>query len=207
MADERDNPNPDAPETVWAPWRLRYLESFVEDEHNADMKPDSPSASGQAPGGGAGSGPRGADPVSFFADYWARPEDDVANHVIARTAHGMILLNRYPYANGHLLVALGEARPRLLDYDGEQRADFWRLVDTATDLMERTLAPQGVNMGVNQGRAAGAGIPTHLHAHLVPRWGGDVNFITIVGQIRVVPGALDAMADRYRAVWGTMRGR
>src|SRR5262245_65250801 len=87
------------------------------------------------------------------------------------------MLNAYPYANGHLLVALGEARPTLLDYTPEQRAALWRLVETATDLMQRALEPQGINFGINQGRAAGAGVPQHLHAHLVPRWGGDVNFM------------------------------
>ena len=116
----------------------------------------------------------------------------------------MILLNGFPYANGHLLVALGDGRPRLLDYEPEQRAELWRLVDLAADLIERTLEPQGVNIGINQGRAAGAGIPGHLHAHLVPRWGGDVNFITTIGQIRVAPSSLDAMADRYRKVIGSM---
>ncbi len=116
----------------------------------------------------------------------------------------MVMLNKYPYANGHLLVALGEARPRLVDYDASQRAALWSLVDLAADLMERTLHPQGINIGVNQGRAAGAGVPGHLHAHLVPRWNGDVNFITVVGQIRVIPAALEAMAERYRSVWATI---
>lgn len=121
-----------------------------------------------------------------------------------RTPVGMVMLNKYPYANGHLLVALGEARPRLVDYDASQRAALWSLVDLAADLMERTLHPQGINIGVNQGRAAGAGVPGHLHAHLVPRWNGDVNFITVVGQIRVIPAALEAMAERYRSVWATI---
>lgn len=116
----------------------------------------------------------------------------------------MVMLNKYPYANGHLLVALGEARPRLVDYDAGLRAALWSMVDLAAELMERTLRPQGINIGVNQGRAAGAGVPGHLHAHLVPRWHGDVNFITVVGQIRVIPAALEAMLERYRAVWTEM---
>lgn len=111
----------------------------------------------------------------------------------------MILLNAYPYSNGHLLVALGTPRPGLLDYDPDQRAALWRLVDLAMLMMQRALEPQGVNVGLNQGRAAGAGVPQHLHVHLVPRWTGDVNFITAVGQIRVVPSALEQMASRYRA--------
>ena len=115
-----------------------------------------------------------------------------------RTGEGMILLNAYPYANGHLLVALGEGRPTLMDYSPEQRAALWRLVDAASGLMQDALEPQGINIGINQGRAAGAGVPGHLHVHLVPRWSGDVNFITTVGQIRVIPSALEQMAQRYR---------
>jgi ATP adenylyltransferase len=74
----------------------------------------------------------------------------------------------------------------------------------ANDLMQRTLEPQGVNIGINQGRAAGAGVPQHVHVHLVPRWGGDVNFMEVVGQVRVIPSSLEAMAGRYRRMWATL---
>ena len=135
----------------------------------------------------------------FLQSYWEHPDQDAVNHVIDRSDAGMILLNRYPYANGHLLIALGEPRPTLLDYDEAQRASFWSLVDRAVDLAHRTLHPQGVNIGVNEGRAAGAGVPHHLHAHVVPRWSGDTNFMSVVGDLRVIPDSLEAMARRYRA--------
>lgn len=138
---------------------------------------------------------------SFLIDYWSAPQRDAQNHVIVRTLDGLILLNGFPYASGHLLVALGEARPALMDYSPPQRAALWRLVDCAADLITRTLEPQGINIGVNQGRAAGAGVPGHLHVHLVPRWGGDTNFITVVGQVRIIPASLDTMAERYRKTW------
>lgn len=170
---------PQGPKALQAPWRLEYLERLGKAEKT--------------------SGPPKPGSGSFLADFWAAPDLDQPNLVIFRDAHGMILLNRYPYANGHLLVALGEARPTLLDYDPPQRAALWRLVEIATDLMQRTLEPQGINFGINQGRAAGAGVPQHLHAHLVPRWGGDSNFIDVVGGIRVIPGSLDAMWQRYAA--------
>ncbi len=142
---------------------------------------------------------------SFLAEYWTAPASDVKNHVIVRTGDGMILLNGFPYASGHLLVALGEARPTLLDYTPAHRAALWRLVDCAADLITRTLEPQGINIGVNQGRAAGAGVPGHLHVHLVPRWGGDTNFITVVGQVRIIPASLETMAERYRKTWEQIR--
>lgn len=153
----------------------------------------------------AKAGHDGAPAGSFLGQYWASPEEDTPNHVIARPevngVGGMILLNRYPYANGHLLVALGEGRPRLLEYSAQQRSALWAMVDRAVELVEAALNPQGVNIGVNQGRAAGAGVPMHLHAHVVPRWTGDVNFIDTVGNIRVIPSALDAMAERFRQAW------
>ncbi len=176
------------PDAIHAPWRMEYLQSLSEAE--AAMV-----------GTGEAKSAAQADSGSFIRDYWLAPDQDVTNHVIVRAGGGMILLNKYPYANGHLLVALGEARPTLLDYDPSQRAQLWKLTELATDLMESALSPQGVNIGINQGRAAGAGIPGHLHVHLVPRWAGDVNFISTVGQIRVIPSSLDAMAKQYRSVW------
>lgn len=182
------------PDAIWAPWRLEYLESIEDEDAGPGSTPTPPKAAAPAD-------PPPPTPC-FLETYWAHPELDREHHVILRDGHGMVLLNRYPYANGHLLVALGEGRPRLLDYTPGQRSALWSLVETATDLMERALDPQGVNIGINQGRAAGAGIPGHLHVHLVPRWGGDVNFISTIGQVRVIPGSLDVMAERYRRVLG-----
>jgi len=176
-------PNPDpvtappGPHPLHAPWRSSYVESIAD-------------ASSEPSGG------------CFLSAYWARPEDDDRNLVVMRTDRGMIILNRYPYAGGHLLVALGEGRPRLLDYEPSDRAALWSLVDRAADLVERTLDPQGLNIGINQGRAAGAGVPQHLHVHVVPRWGGDVNFMASVGQVRVIPVSLETMLARYRATLG-----
>ncbi len=163
-----------------APWRMAYLESLEEEDRAMRQ--------------------RAADKAGrcFLREYWLHPESDEANHVVHRDETGMILLNKYPYANGHLLVALGESRPALMDYEPEQRAALWVLVEIATDLVQRALEPQGINIGVNQGRAAGAGVPEHLHVHVVPRWGGDTNFITVVGRVRVMPTSLEAMAARYR---------
>ncbi len=147
----------------------------------------------------------------FLRDYWLHPERDEQDHVIVRTGTeatgrgGLIMLNRYPYANGHLLVCLGKGRSRIHDYDDAQRAELWSLVDLAVDLCERTLEPQGVNVGVNQGAAAGAGVPEHVHAHVVPRWSGDVNFMSVCANIRVIPSALEDMARRYREVWKSIR--
>jgi ATP adenylyltransferase len=163
---------------LWAPWRMSYL-------RDAD----------QAQRAGAS-----ATANQFLAEYWKQPERDQANHVVHRDGHGLVLLNRYPYANGHLMAALGVPRPTLRDYADDQRAALWRLVEFAADLIERALNPQGINIGINQGKAAGAGVPEHLHVHLVPRWAGDTNFMTVVGGVRVIPDSLEAMAAQFRAM-------
>ncbi|MGQ0629370.1 MAG: HIT family protein [Phycisphaerales bacterium] len=172
------------PKLLQAPWRMDYLDGLKADASKPMPRPESAGC--------------------FLGDYWRSPDLDATNHVIVRSALGMVLLNAFPYANGHLLVALGEGKPRLLDYSDTERAHLWRLTDLAMDLVEHALSPQGVNVGVNQGRAAGAGVPGHLHVHLVPRWGGDVNFITTVARVRVIPSSLQAMAERYRAAWATI---
>lgn len=178
------NPSRAGPSRLDAPWRLAYIEAIGKAKERDDRAKDGRESK---PGSGC-----------FIRDYWLTPEDDEANNVVHRAAQGMVFLNAYPYASGHLLVALGESRPRLLDYAPAQRAALWELVDLATALMERVLEPHGINIGVNQGQAAGAGVPGHVHVHLVPRWNGDVNFMTTVGDVRVLPGALGAMARRYR---------
>lgn len=182
---------PDTPHTagqpaLFAPWRLQYLEALDKNEK----------ASGGPPQSGSG---------SFLLDAWNHPERDEASHVVVRTHDGLILLNAYPYANGHLLVALGDPRPTLLDYEPAQRDALWHLVELAADLMLRALEPQGVNIGINQGRAAGAGVPQHMHVHLVPRWVGDTNMMEVIGRVCVIPASLEAMAVRYRAAWEKLK--
>lgn len=163
---------------IWAPWRMAYLRSLKGQETDANELD--------------------ATKGNFFRLYWLNPDRDVENHVVHRNGAGLILLNRYPYANGHLLIALGEPAPTLLEYDEQQRAAFWSLLEDACRLVRHAFNPQGLNLGINIGEAAGAGIPEHLHAHVVPRWGGDTNFMTVVGDLRVAPDALESVAAAYR---------
>lgn len=167
--------------SLWAPWRLAYIRAL---ESQADAAKASPPAGNP----------------NFLADYWAHPERDQAQHVVHRDARGMVLLNRYPYTNGHLLVALGEPQPTIDRYAPADRAHFWRLMELAMDLCEHAFAPQGMNVGINLGRAAGAGLPEHLHGHVVPRWNGDTNFMSVLGATRMIPDALERTFDAYRAV-------
>ncbi len=172
-------------QSIWAPWRMAYLRSL-------DDRASSERAAGEA------------SSTNFLRHYWEHPELDAVHHVVHRNDDGMILLNRYPYSNGHLMVALGDPRPALLEYDAAQRAQLWQLVDLAALLVRRTLNPQGLNIGVNEGRAAGAGVPEHLHVHLVPRWSGDVNFMAAIGGLRMIPDSLEAAHAAYARTLATL---
>ncbi|MDG2021782.1 MAG: HIT domain-containing protein [Phycisphaerales bacterium] len=164
---------------LWAPWRMTYLREL--ERRRAEIPDGEPTL------------------ADFITHAWENPDLDEESLVIHRSEKGLLMLNRFPYANGHLLAALGVAKPRLLDHTPDERAAFWGLVDLGVDLVERVFQPHGVNMGVNQGDAAGAGLPQHLHAHVVPRWSGDVNFMSAVAGVRVVPESLESVADRFRA--------
>lgn len=165
---------------LWAPWRMAYLREL--ERRRATLGDDRPPLE------------------DFIRHAWEHPELDESSHVVHRNDVGLIMLNRFPYSNGHLLVALGEARSRLLDHTPDEQAALWRLVGVGVDLVERAFEPHGVNIGVNQGDAAGAGLPQHLHVHIVPRWSGDVNFMSAVGDVRVIPDDLREVASRYRAL-------
>ncbi len=106
------------------------------------------------------------------------------------------MLNRYPYNNGHLLVAPRVHRGTLADLEGEELIEPVRVVRRMTILLDRMLRPQGYNVGLNQGKSAGAGLPGHLHWHIVPRWDGDTNFMPILGETKVIVESLDSFYDR-----------
>jgi ATP adenylyltransferase len=111
--------------------------------------------------------------------------------ILLRDERGMLLLNRYPYTNGHLLVAPATHVADLSDLNASQRAGLMELAELGNRLLRRAIHCQGVNIGMNLGHAAGAGVPGHLHLHIVPRWHGDTNFMQVVGEVRVIPQALE----------------
>jgi ATP adenylyltransferase len=130
-----------------------------------------------------------------------RDAEDPQRLVVHLTDHHLVMLNRHPYANGHLLLAPrqhvadpGEGAP-------EARAELWPLALLARRVLSRAYRPDGFNLGMNLGRAAGAGVPDHYHFHVVPRWRGDTNFMTVVGNLRLVPEELSATRERLRALF------
>ncbi|MFW6218095.1 MAG: HIT family protein [Verrucomicrobiota bacterium] len=123
-------------------------------------------------------------------------KDDRSEYLLYRGKHGYILMNRYPYNAGHLLVLPYREVAALEDLEREERHELMDLIVKAQRLLTRALKPDGFNTGFNFGKAAGAGVPRHLHCHVVPRWDGDTNFMPVIGDTRVLPDSLDAMWER-----------
>jgi ATP adenylyltransferase len=125
--------------------------------------------------------------------------DDRQSLVVYRGTRAFLILNAYPYASGHLMAALVRHGGGLLEADGQEMAEAMALVQRGMRALAATYRPDGFNVGVNEGRVAGAGVPEHLHVHVVPRWNGDTNFMPVVGDTRVLPEALEVTYDRLAA--------
>jgi ATP adenylyltransferase len=152
---------------LWAPWRLSYIVTTKDHES-----------------GGC-----------FLCRYAADPRADCENLVVARGKRTLTVLNRYPYNNGHLLVAPLAHKGGLEDLDDEELLEGMQALQTMTGLIRRRMSAEGFNLGLNIGRIAGAGLPGHLHWHLVPRWGGDTNFMPVLSNINVIPQSLEALYE------------
>ena len=136
-----------------------------------------------------------------------RPGDDVARLVLARRPRAFLMLNSFPYNSGHLMVAVSRHAGSLSALTAAERHDVWELCATAERLLERVYRPDGLNVGINLGRVAGAGVDGHLHVHLVPRWSGDTNFMVTVGETKVLPEDLGDSYRRLAAGLGRARKR
>ncbi|MEM6329453.1 MAG: HIT domain-containing protein [Planctomycetota bacterium] len=166
---------------LWAPWRLGYIKGKDQPE-----APPEPTA--WLPG---------ADRDCFLcraaAEYDEPAEADRANLVAKRTELAVVVLNRFPYANGHLLVAPRRHVADLAELTDAEHLDILRLLSRLTTVLRAKVQAQGFNVGLNLGRLAGAGVPGHLHWHIVPRWPGDHNFMPVLAGVRVIPQSLDEL--------------
>jgi ATP adenylyltransferase len=123
-------------------------------------------------------------------------DNDRENHVLYRGEHCFIILNRFPYNTGHLMVIPYTHVPTLEVLDAATLAEMMSLVQLSLRVLREAYGPQGFNIGMNIGEAAGAGVAEHIHLHIVPRWSGDTNYMTVVGETRVIPEWLDQMLER-----------
>jgi ATP adenylyltransferase len=163
-----------ANQRIWAPWRLAYVKDASKDSD---------------------------DECIFCAK--PRDEDDAANLIVHRGDKAFVILNLFPYTNGHLMVAPYEHLSSLADLPPETTAEMMALAQRAIGVLGDAYAPHGYNVGFNQGRVAGAGVEHHIHMHVVPRWGGDTNFMPVLGDTRVMPQSLE---DSYATLKGTFDG-
>jgi len=158
-----------ATESLWAPWRLAYIVS---------EKPQQP------------------DECFLCRSYKENKDDE--NLLVERAGQAVTVLNRFPYNNGHLLVSPSQHKATLEELNDDELLDCMRAIRRMTILLGKVMAPDGYNVGLNLGRAAGAGHPGHLHWHIVPRWSGDTNFMPILGDVSVIPQSLQALYELLR---------
>ena len=159
-------------ERLWAPWRMEYI---LGDKSGACV----------------------------FCEHAALAPEEWRKHlVLDATEHAFVVLNRYPFAAGHLLVVPRRHASSFADLSDVEYDATMRLVRSTLARLEAAVRPDGVNLGFNLGKAAGAGIAEHLHAHLVPRWNGDTNFMPVLADVRAMPEHLDATWARLAPHFG-----
>jgi ATP adenylyltransferase len=159
-------------EHLWSPWRMEYIQAAKEPDDDSGC-------------------------------VLCRIRDgDQDERVLARSEHGYVVLNRFPYNPGHVMAVPNRHVGELEGLDDEEALDLQRLVARSVRAIREEMAPHGFNVGANLGRIAGAGVPDHVHWHVVPRWSGDTNFMPVVGQTRVMPELLEETARRLGPRFG-----
>ena len=146
------------------------------------------------------------DEICFLcqAAQAADPDTHANRLLLWQTERTLVVMNRYPYTNGHLLVAPKAHKGAIELLDSDEMLDLMRQTDKAIRLLKRAVSAQGFNVGINMGRCAGAGVPGHLHQHVVPRWAGDVNFMSVVGNVQIVPETLPRLYAELVEVLNTI---
>jgi ATP adenylyltransferase len=160
---------------LWAGWRTTYIDGVATQEPSDDPED------------------------CLFERLAAVPAAE--SLVLARDEHAFAVMNAYPYTSGHLMVAPLRHESTLADLTRDEAAAVMALVQDANVAVMAAYRPDGINVGANIGRAAGAGIPGHVHVHVLPRWAGDTNFMTAVAEARVLPEPLDTSYEKLRAEW------
>jgi len=157
-------------DNLWAPWRIKYVQELSRTSE------------------------------CFLCDYVAAPSDDEKNLVLWRTANSIVVLNRFPYNNGHLLIAPLRHIPDLDEASNEELSELMQLMRESRKALLEVLKPHGFNMGINLGRCAGAGLPGHVHIHIVPRWEGDTSFMPVCSGTNVISQSLTELYEQLTQV-------
>lgn len=171
----------DATLRLWAGWRHRYLSELEATDAGTPINSD-----------------------DVFVDILRSGRPDEETLIVHRASTVFVLLNLHPYSVGHSMVIPYRQVARLSDLTPDEHLELWQVATRAVDVVSAEYAPQGVNIGVNLGRAAGGSVPGHLHVHVVPRWLGEGNFLAATARTRTLPEPLDVTAERLRARWRSM---
>jgi ATP adenylyltransferase len=155
-------------ERLWSPWRMKYIEQSHDEDEGC-----------------------------LFCELAAKGDDETTM-ILAREGLALALMNAFPYNPGHLMVAPFRHVGELDQLEPDELADADRLLQRAVVALREEMSPDGFNIGMNLGRVAGAGVPGHLHWHVVPRWNGDTNFMPVIGETRVLPESLEDTYTKLR---------
>lgn len=178
---------------LWATWRSAYVSGVTGGEGPdapVDLSVEAETADGDV-----------QEDRTLFERILEAPGSDDDKQIVLRTQRCFVILNRYPYTSGHLMVLPLRAVPDLEDLDPDEFAELWALVRDAVTALKVGLGADAVNVGINLGAAAGGSQADHLHVHCVPRWIGDANFMTVAAETRVLPVSLDEARTRIRSAW------
>jgi len=163
---------------LWAPWRIQYIQGLDKDPQATQKKKNE----------------------CFICHNLEHPQDDDENLVLWRTDKSIVILNRYPYNNGHLLIAPVRHIPDLGDTSDEEMLEMMKLIGESQKALSAAIKPHGFNVGMNFGRCAGAGLPGHLHIHIVPRWDGDTNFMAVCSGTDVISQSLTELLELLKKI-------
>lgn len=166
-------------EIQFAPWRMHYIQSTVKPKQEGCV---------------------------LCAIHQADPDNDPRNLVLHRAEFCYVVLNLYPYNTGHVMVVPYAHTADLAGLDDACADELFALTRRCAAFLQQEYQPHGMNLGMNLGETAGAGIAAHLHMHLVPRWGGDTNFMPLVGGARIIPEDLDQTYQRLQPYFGSVHG-
>lgn len=162
-------------DNLWAPWRIKYIQDL----------------SGQ---------PSTEDNECFICHNFKNPQDDEKNLVLWRTETSIVILNRFPYNNGHLLIAPANHIPDFNKANDDELLELTKLIRESQKALSLAVKPHGFNVGMNFSRCAGAGLPGHMHIHVVPRWDGDTNFMSVCSDTKVISQSLSELLDLLKQV-------
>lgn len=165
----QDSGSTERARNLWAPWRMEYIDSLSEDE------------------GGC-----------FLCRYVEQPQADQENLVLWRGRHCLAVLNRFPYTGGHTMIAPLAHVANMDDLAADAMVEIMQYLRDVQRIITHAIRSDGFNIGINIGRCAGAGLPGHLHIHIVPRWNGDTNFMAVFGGVRVIPESLEKLYQQLR---------